>query len=89
MLSKSVVNFLDARKEQNILLKVNVIVNYIGKMPNITFYKSRIKKLSKLRKSGKSKYSDKKLENWIIGCKTKIEKLRKNKPKTKRANRTK
>jgi hypothetical protein len=52
---------------------------------NITYYKSKIKRLNKERKSGRSRYSDKRLENWCLGCKKKIEKLRLKKPKTKRA----
>lgn len=56
---------------------------------NIVFYKKRIQKYKKLLESGKSKYSEKRLKNWILGCKIKIEKLKKNRPQTKRPFRRK
>ena len=43
---------------------------------NIVFYKRRIKKLKKVLKSGKSKYMNKRLENWIIKCRRKIEEIK-------------
>lgn len=48
---------------------------------NITFYERRIKKFQKLLKSGKSKYSERRLKNWILGSKKKIERLRKERRK--------